>query len=83
MLLVFSEAHLYAQNTIRLDNSEIEKVRIYQNGAFVSRTVKTTLNPGLNEVVFDGLSPYINPNRVTVKGMGDATIIGVNFQQNY
>jgi uncharacterized protein (TIGR02231 family) len=83
MLLVFSEAHLYAQNTIRLDNSEIEKVRIYQNGAFVSRTVKTTLNPGLNEVVFDGLSPYINPNSVTVKGMGDATIIGVNFQQNY
>jgi uncharacterized protein (TIGR02231 family) len=83
MLLVFSEAYLYAQNTIRLDNSEIEKVRIYQNGAFVSRTVKTTLNPGLNEVVFDGLSPYINPNSVTVKGMGDATIVGVNFQQNY
>jgi uncharacterized protein (TIGR02231 family) len=83
MLLVFCEAHLYAQNTIRLENSEIEKVRIYQNGAFVSRSVKATLNPGLNEVVFDGLSPYINPNSVTVKGMGDATIIGVNFQQNY
>lgn len=83
MLLVFNKAHLYAQNTIRLDNSEIEKVRIYQNGAFVSRSVKATLNPGLNEVVFDGLSPYINPNSVTVKGMGDATIIGVNFQQNY
>jgi hypothetical protein len=83
ILLVFSKAHLYAQNSIRLGNSEIEKVRIYQNGAFVSRTVKTTLNPGLNEVVFDGLSPYINPNSVTVKGMGDATIIGVNFQQNY
>ncbi len=83
ILLVYSETQLFAQNTIRLANSEIEKVRIYQNGAFVNRTVKTTLNPGLNEVVFDGLSPYINPNSVTVKGMGDATIIGVNFQQNY
>ena len=83
MMLIFSGAQINAQNSIRLDNSEIEKVRIYQNGAFVSRTVKTTLNPGLNEVVFDGLSPYINPNSVTVKGMGDATIIGVNFQQNY
>ncbi len=83
LFLLCSGAQLKAQNSIRLDNSEIEKVRIYQNGAFVSRTVKTTLNPGLNEVVFDGLSPYINPNSVTVKGMGDATIIGVNFQQNY
>ncbi len=83
LFLLCSGAQLNAQNSIRLANSEIEKVRIYQNGAFVNRTVKTTLNPGLNEVVFDGLSPYINPNSITVKGMGDATIIGVNFQQNY
>ena len=83
LMLLFSGAQLNAQNSIRLGNSEIEKVRIYQNGAFISRTVKANLNPGLNEVVFDGLSPYINPNSITVKGMGDATIIGVNFQQNY
>jgi uncharacterized protein (TIGR02231 family) len=83
MLLIFSGAQLNAQNIIRLGNSEIEKLRIYQSGAFVSRTVKANLNPGLNQVVIDGLSPYINPNSVTVKGMGDATIIGVNFQQNY
>ena len=83
LMLLFSGARLNAQNSIRLGNSEIEKVRIYQNGAFVSRTVKANLNPGLNEVVIDGLSPYISPNSVTVKGMGDATIIGVNFQQNY
>ena len=83
LFLLSITARLNAQNIIRLDNSEIEKIRVYQNGAFVSRTVKTSLNPGLNQVVFDGLSPYINPNSVTVKGMGDATIIGVNFQQNY
>jgi uncharacterized protein (TIGR02231 family) len=83
LFLLSITAQLNAQNIIRLDNSEIEKIRVYQNGAFVSRTVKASLNPGLNQVVFDGLSPYINPNSVTVKGMGDATIIGVNFQQNY
>lgn len=72
-----------AQNITRLNNTEIERIRIYQNGAYVSRTVKANLNAGMNELVFDELSPYINPNSVTVKGFGDATIIGVRYQQNY
>jgi uncharacterized protein (TIGR02231 family) len=58
-------------------------VRIFQNGAMVNRTAKTTLNPGMQEVVIDGLSPYINPESITLKGTGDATILSVSYQQNY
>ena len=81
-LLIIS-GKTFTQNSLRVSNSEIQKVRIYQNGAFVSRSVKVNLNAGINEIVFDKLSPYINANSISVKGFGDASIVGVNFQQNY
>ncbi|MBL7749651.1 MAG: mucoidy inhibitor MuiA family protein, partial [Chitinophagaceae bacterium] len=72
-----------AQDPVWVGNSEIKEVKIYQNGAMVSRTAKATLNPGIQEVVFDALSPYINPQSINLKGTGDATILSVSFQQNY
>ena len=81
-LLIISEK-TFTQNSLRVSNSEIQKVRIYKSGAFVSRSVKVNLNAGINEIVFDKLSPYINANSISVKGFGEATIVGVNFQQNY
>ncbi|NDC28169.1 MAG: mucoidy inhibitor MuiA family protein [Crocinitomicaceae bacterium] len=81
-LLIIS-GKTFTQNSLRVSNSEIQKIRIYQSGAFVSRSVKVNLNAGINEIVFDKLSPYINANSISVKGFGEATIVGVNFQQNY
>ncbi|MFN8152997.1 MAG: mucoidy inhibitor MuiA family protein [Bacteroidia bacterium] len=74
---------LLAQDPVWVSNADIKDVRIYQNGAMVSRTAKATLNPGIQEVVFDGLSPYINPQSIMLKGTGDATILSVTFQTNY
>ena len=81
-LLIISEK-TFTQNSLRVSNSEIQKVRIYKSGAFVSRSVKVNLNAGINEIIFDKLSPYINANSISVKGFGEASIVGVNFQQNY
>ena len=72
-----------AQEPIWISNSEVKEVKIYQSGAMVSRTAKATLSPGLQEIVLDGLSPYINPQSINLKGTGDATILAVSFQQNY
>ena len=83
LLFATTSSFLLSQNLVRLNNSKVEKVRIYQNGAFVSRSVNVNLNSGLNELVFDELSPFINVNSIAVKGTGDASIVGVNFQQNY
>lgn len=72
-----------AQDPVWVGNSEIKEVKVYQNGAMVTRNAKATLNPGLQEVILDGLSPYINPQSINLKGTGDATILAVSFQQNY
>jgi uncharacterized protein (TIGR02231 family) len=72
-----------AQDPVWVSSPEIKEVRIYQSGAMVTRTAKATLNPGLQEIVFDGLSPYINPQSILMKGTGDATILSVTFQTDY
>lgn len=79
LFLLIISGKTFTQNSLRVSNSEIQKVRIYQSGAFVSRSVKVNLNAGINEIVFDKLSPYINANSISVKGFGEATIVGVNF----
>jgi len=82
LILIFS-MNAQAQEPVWVSNSEVKEVKIYQNGAMVSRTAKSNLNAGLQEVVIDGLSPYINPQSIILKGTGDATILSVSFQQNY
>lgn len=82
LTLTFS-FYAQAQEPVWVSNSDLKEVKIYQSGAMVSRMAKIALNPGLQEVVLDGLSPYINPQSIMMKGTGDATILSVSFQQNY
>lgn len=83
VILMITNCSVQAQEPVWISNSAVKEVKIYQSGAMVSRTAKATLSPGLQEVVLDGLSPYINPQSIILKGTGDATILAVSFQQNY
>ena len=83
VILLVTTSSVQAQEPIWISNSEVKEVKIYQSGAMVSRTAKANLSAGLQEVVIDGLSPYINPQSIILKGTGDATILAVSFQQNY
>lgn len=80
--LLFTSS-VFSQETKFISNTEIKEVKLYQNGAMLNRSAKMSLNPGNFELVFDGLSPYINPQSISVKGMGDATMLNVSFKQNY
>ena len=80
---LFLALKVSAQEPLRINNSEIKEVKIYQTGAIVTRSAKATVNTGNQEVVIDGLSPYINPQSITLKGTGDATILSVNFMSDY
>ena len=63
--------------------SKIKGVTIYLKGARVERTATASLVPGDNEIVFEGLSNYIDENSIEVQGQGNATILSVNYRVNY
>ncbi len=49
-------------------NSSILAVTVYPQQAQVSRQAKTSLQPGMQTVVFKGLSPHLDSNSVQVSG---------------
>ncbi len=63
--------------------SKIKGVTIYLKGARIERTATASLVPGDNEIVFEGLSNYIDENSIEVQGQGNATILSVNYRVNY
>ena len=83
LLLPFLLKMSHAQQPAFIEKTDLTEVKLYQSGAYINRTAKAILNAGINELVFKNLSPYINPQSLTVKGTGDATILNVSFKQNY
>lgn len=62
--------------------SEIKEVTVYLNGARISRTAQAKLNPGINEIVFGGLSNFVDDKSVEVRSNGNATILAVSYRIN-
>lgn len=63
--------------------STIQKVTVFEIGAQVTRQAKLSLTAGKTELIFDGLSPHIDPKSLQVKGIGNFTILAVTHQTNF
>lgn len=63
--------------------SDIKDVTVFLKGAQIQREAYVNLKTGTNEIVFTGLSPYIDANTIQAKGKGNFTILSVNYRKNY
>ncbi len=84
LLLVFNcilfIQSIAAQKTIE---TKIEKATVFLNGAQINRSGKTTVSPGNSEIIFKGISPYINKQSIQVKAEGNFTVLSVVHKINY
>ena len=80
---VFIASHAFAQIEPIHASSTIKEVTVYLKGAVVTRTGKANLVPGNNEVIFEGLGAGLDPNSIQLEGGAKATILSVNYQNNY
>ena len=76
-LLSASEKPLFAQS------SKIEKVTVFLQGATIERSASVQLRTGVNELVFDNLSPDIIENSIQLRGLKDASILSIAFNLDY
>jgi len=63
--------------------SKVQKVIVFLNGAQVTRTATVNIVPGKSTLVFDNISPGIDPQSIQVHAGGDFTILSVNNELNY
>ena len=74
---------LRADDVKSISNTDVKEVKVYLNGAMVSRTGKTVIDEGTSKIVFENLSSTINAQSISVSGKGDFTILSVVHQLNY
>lgn len=74
---------LFALDSEKKINSEIKEVTVFLNGASITNVGNTMLDSGVNDLVFENLSPFIDENSIEVKGEGDFTILSTSFRTNY
>lgn len=61
----------------------IKHVTVFPDRAQVNHEAAISLTPGRTILKLSGLSPYIDPQSVQVKGFGEFTILAVNQQNNF
>jgi uncharacterized protein (TIGR02231 family) len=83
MLLFIIIKYVNAGDNEKIVKSDIKEVTVFLNGAQITRTGSTVLNEGTTYILFQNLSPYVNPTTVQVKGEGNFTILSVSYQLNY
>lgn len=64
-------------------STKINEVTIYRNGASIKRTAHVMLEAGNNEIALKGVSNHLDANSLRIEGSGDATILSVNYQNNF
>ncbi len=72
----------FGQKEITLP-SEIKKVTVFFQGAQVEHQKSSDLKPGKQEIIFEKLTDFLDPNSVQVKAIGDLTILSVRTRKNF
>src|SRR5436190_279348 len=72
-----------AQSSKTITNTNLKEVKIFQTGAQISRSVKTTVEDGITQLNMEGLSANIDKNSILVSGTGDVVLLSVVHQLNY
>lgn len=82
LLFLLMSVSVLAQKETGL-NSEIKKVTVFFQGAQIEHYRSAELKPGKQEIVFQKLTDFVDPNSVQVKAKGDLTILSVRTRKNY
>ncbi|MSQ79101.1 MAG: mucoidy inhibitor MuiA family protein [Flavobacteriaceae bacterium] len=66
-----------------IPNSRISHVTVFLNGAQVTRQAEVSVEKGITTLVFDGISPNINPQSIQLSGTAGVTLMSVVHKINY
>ncbi len=80
-IAVLLSAH--AQTPQKNIDTKIDRATVFLNGAQINRSGKVPVGPGTAEIVFKGISPYINKQSIQVKAEGNFTVLSVVHKINY
>lgn len=70
-------------NDEKIVKSTINSVTVYSQGAQIYQKANYLINPGVTQVIIEGVSPYIDANSLQVKATGNAIILDSKYSIYY
>jgi len=82
-IIILASASKLSAQTEKEIKADIKHVTVFPDRAQIDQESSVSLTAGKTIVKLQGLSPYIDPQSIQVKGFGEFTILSVNQQNNY
>lgn len=82
-LLSAGASNIQPPSTIDVTDSKIQKVTVFLSGAQLVREGTFLMQPGVSEIAFNNVSPYVDANSLQARGIGDFTILDVKYDIVY
>lgn len=82
LFILFCQHFVIAQTQKDLKSS-IKEVTLFTNGAQIIRSASINLQPGVSELVFEGISPYTNVSSIQPSGKGNFVILDSRHNIEY
>ncbi len=80
MLVMTIEAQASTEKMVK---STVKNVTVFTQGAQVFRTAQVNLTPGVTDLIFSGLSPFMNASGIQAGGKGNFIILEVKQHIKY
>jgi uncharacterized protein (TIGR02231 family) len=74
---------LSAQTTEKIVQSSVQKATIFQQGVLLSASEAVLVNSGMTNIVFENVSPQLQPNSLQASGKNDLIIMDVQYRLKY
>ena len=83
LLLMLLGQHLVFAQSQKVLKSSVKEVSLFTNGAQIVRTATVNIQPGVSELVFEGISPYTNISSIQPSGKGNFIILDSRHNIQY
>ena len=83
LILAIPMLTTFSQYTTKSVQTSIDQVTVYLSGAQVSRSEKMQLKKGKTEIIFEGISPLMDPSTIQLKVQDGVRILSISHELNY
>jgi hypothetical protein len=66
-----------------IKDSKIKGVTVFLKGAQINREAKFTVKPGVHEIIISGVSQFVDPRSIQVRGTNEIIILDSKFTNYY
>ena len=83
LLFSFTITLIVSQQSPKSIQTAIDQVTVYLSGAQISRSDNVQLKQGKTEIVFEGISPEMDPSTIQLKVEDGIRILSISNELNY